>query len=133
MSLAIKRVYDPPDASDEMRVLVDRLWPRGMSKARAKIDRWEKELAPSDALRRWFGHDPAKWTGFRKRYANELKAHADEMRELVAAARRGRVTLLYAARDEEHNNAVVLVEFMKKRTRVRRAKSAAPARRTARK
>jgi uncharacterized protein YeaO (DUF488 family) len=132
MSLAIKRVYDPPESLDGIRVLVDRLWPRGLSKATAKIDRWEKELAPSDELRRWFGHDPAKWAGFRKRYAGELKAHADAMRELRAAARRGRVTLLYAARDEEHNNAVVLAELMKKRKGVRRAKSAAPARRKSR-
>jgi uncharacterized protein YeaO (DUF488 family) len=119
MSLAIKRVYEPPSASDGMRVLVDRLWPRGLSKAKAKIDRWEKDLAPSDELRRWFGHETARWAEFRKRYRDELKSQADALRELRAAARRGRVTLLYAAHDEEHNNAVVLAELLKKRSNKR--------------
>ena len=129
MSLAIKRVYDPPESSDGVRVLVDRLWPRGLTKAKAKIDRWEKQLAPSDELRRWFGHDPAKWSGFRKRYAHELGANSELVRQLAAGARRGRVTLLYAARDEEHNNAVVLAALLKARPRPRRA---TPARRRAR-
>ena len=133
MSVTIKRVYEPPESSDGVRVLVDRLWPRGLSKAKAKIDRWVKELAPSDDLRRWFGHDPAKWAEFRKRYKVELKAHSDAVRALGAAARRGRLTLLYAAHDEQHNNAVVLAEFLRKRPRVRRPrpKTASPKRRTA--
>src|SRR4051794_3074618 len=122
MSLAIKRVYDPPDASDGTRVLVDRLWPRGLSKDKAKVDRWEKDLAPSDELRRWFGHDPAKWAEFRKRYKVELNAHADAIKALAGSARGGRLTLLYAARDENHNNAVVLGEVLKKPPRLRRSK-----------
>jgi uncharacterized protein YeaO (DUF488 family) len=119
MSVTIKRVYDPPVPSDGVRVLVDRLWPRGLSKAKAKIDRWEKDLAPSDGLRRWFGHDPAKWADFRKRYSQELRASAKHVRQLGTETRRGRVTLLYAARDERHNNAVVLAEVLKKRLRRR--------------
>jgi uncharacterized protein YeaO (DUF488 family) len=129
MSVRIKRIYEPPDASDGTRVLVDRLWPRGLARAKAKVDRWEKELAPSDELRRWFGHDPAKWAEFRKRYRAELSALTGLVRELaVVAGGRGRLTLLYAARDERHNNAVVLAEVLKKRKRVSRAKSSAPAR-----
>jgi uncharacterized protein YeaO (DUF488 family) len=130
MSLTIKRVYEPPDASDGVRVLVDRLWPRGLSKDKAKVDRWMKELAPSDALRRWFGHDPAKWADFRKRYQAELRAGSELVKALAAATQRGRVTLLYAARDEQHNNAVVLADFIKKkRPRARRPKAAPPGRR----
>ena len=129
MSLAIKRVYDPPEASDGVRVLVDRLWPRGLAKDKAKVDRWMKELAPSDALRKWFGHDPAKWAEFRKRYAVELRDSRELIKELAATARRGRVTLVYAARDEQHNNAVVLADVIKKRPRGRRPKAAPPGRR----
>jgi uncharacterized protein YeaO (DUF488 family) len=133
MSVTIKRVYEPPAASDGTRVLVDRLWPRGLSKDKATIDRWEKDLAPSDELRRWFGHEPAKWAEFRKRYRAELKAHAGLVRELAGtAAGRRHLTLLYAARDEQHNNAVVLAELLKKHTDVRRAKPSAPARRKTR-
>lgn len=130
MSVTIKRVYGPPDASDGTRVLVDRLWPRGLAKAGAKIDRWAKELAPSDGLRRWFGHDPAKWAEFRKRYRAELRASGTLVRDLagVAAGRR-RLTLLYAAKDERHNNAVVLAELLKKRKPARRPKPPASARR----
>ena len=133
MTFAMKRVYDAPAASDGYRVLVDRLWPRGLSKAKAKIDRWAKELAPSDELRRWFGHDAANWAEFRKRYRAELKANAGIVRELGGvAAGRARLTLLYAARDKRHNNAVVLAELLKKRKRVRRAKASAPGRRKTR-
>jgi uncharacterized protein YeaO (DUF488 family) len=113
MPVSIKRVYDPPEASDGRRVLVDRLWPRGLAKAKARVDHWAKDLAPSAALRRWFGHDPAKWPEFRRRYRAELRAHADAVAELARGARRGRVTLLYAASDERHNNAVVLAERMR--------------------
>ena len=133
MSVTIKRVFESPAASDGTRVLVDRLWPRGLSKAKAKIDRWAKELAPSHELRRWFGHDPARWAEFRKRYWAELKANAGLVRELAGvAAGRARLTLLYAARDERHNNAVVLAEMLKKRNGARRAKASAPARRKTR-
>jgi uncharacterized protein YeaO (DUF488 family) len=112
MPVTVKRVYDPPDAADGVRVLVDRLWPRGLAKDKAKIDRWAKELAPSDALRRWFGHDPAKWGEFRKKYLAELRGNSESVREISAQARRRQVTLLYAARDELHNNAVVLAKHL---------------------
>jgi uncharacterized protein YeaO (DUF488 family) len=133
MSVTIKRVYEPPDASDGTRVLVDRLWPRGLAKDKAKIDRWAKELSPSDELRRWFGHDPARWAEFQKRYRAELKASGGLVRELASlAGGRERLTLLYAAKDEQHNNAVVLAELLTKRQRVRRAEPPAPARRKTR-
>jgi len=108
----IKRVYDPPAASDGRRVLVDRLWPRGLSKEQAAVDLWAKEVAPSDGLRRWFGHDPQKWGEFRSRYLDELEGAAERVRELRALAREGVLTLVYAAKDEEHNNAVVLKEIL---------------------
>ena len=110
----LKRVYEAPSPRDGARVLVDRLWPRGLSKAKAKIDRWMKEIAPSDGLRKWFGHDPAKWGEFRKRYRAELKSNRERVDELARFARRGSVTLLYAAHDEEHNNAAVLLEFLRR-------------------
>jgi uncharacterized protein YeaO (DUF488 family) len=104
----IKRAYDPPAPDDGVRVLVDRLWPRGLKRQEAKIDLWLKDIAPSADLRRWFGHDPAKWPGFQERYQAELAGNSalDELRALVR--QRKRVTLLFAARDVEHNNAVVL-------------------------
>ncbi|MBS0525423.1 MAG: DUF488 family protein [Proteobacteria bacterium] len=106
--IKIKRAYLPAARSDGTRILIDRLWPRGLKKSEAAIDRWLKELAPSTALRRWFGHDPARWQEFRRRYAAELH----EQREPLAAIRRlalgGTVTLVFAARDERHNDAVVL-------------------------
>ena len=108
MSIAVKRVYEPAAPSDGHRVLVDRLWPRGLTKEDAALDEWTKELAPSPALRKWFGHDPARWEGFRHRYASELDAAAEYWRPLATQASRRRVTLLYGARDEEHNNAVAL-------------------------
>ena len=123
----VKRIYGPAASGDGFRVLVDRIWPRGIKKSDAAIDLWLKEVAPSTELRRWFGHDPAKWSGFRKRYAHELGANSELVRQLAAGARRGRVTLLYAARDEEHNNAVVLAALLKARPR-----RATPARRRAR-
>ncbi len=107
-----KRVYEGPDPHDGMRVLVDRLWPRGVSKERASVDRWEKEIAPSDELRRWFGHEPEKWQEFRKRYLVELEGKRELVEELASAARGQRVTLLFAASDQEHNNAVVLKELI---------------------
>jgi len=107
-NLRLKRAYEPADESDGLRILVDRLWPRGVSKARARIDRWLKEVAPSAELRTWFGHDPARWDEFRNRYLVELNAHREQIEELRRLARSGRVTLVYSARDEQHNDAVVL-------------------------
>lgn len=111
MSVMLKRVYDLPAKSDGKRVLVDRLWPRGLSKARAKIDFWLKEVAPTTELRQWFGHDPEKWSGFEKRYRAELKSNP-AMTELRALSRQGNITLVYAARDQAHNEAVVLKEIL---------------------
>ena len=109
--IRLKRAYDPPAPADGARILVDRLWPRGLSKERAQVDLWLKEIAPSAELRRWFGHDPAKWAEFRKRYDAEL-ANNPSLEELRALIRRDRrVTLLFGARDVEHNNAVVLREL----------------------
>ncbi len=113
--IRIKRIYDPPAPDDGRRVLVDRLWPRGVAKDQARIDEWLKEMAPSDALRKWFGHDPARWEEFRKRYREELKSHGELLEQLRAEGHKGTVTLLFAAKDAEHNNAVVLKEMLEKR------------------
>ncbi|MGY0505341.1 DUF488 domain-containing protein [Luteimonas sp. e5] len=110
--VVIKRIYEAPAASDGQRVLVDRLWPRGVSKARAKLDAWLKAIAPSDELRDWFGHDPEKWDEARRRYFAELDANAEAVAELRAMLAKGRVTLLYAARDTQHNNAQALLEYL---------------------
>jgi uncharacterized protein YeaO (DUF488 family) len=112
MSIAVKRVYEPPAKSDGYRVLVDRLWPRGLKKDDAPLDLWAKELAPSTSLRQWFGHDPARWEGFRQRYAGELDKHAEYWHPLAERAAKHPVTLLYGARDEEHNNAVVMKAYL---------------------
>lgn len=111
MGIALKRAYESPAASDGTRVLVDRLWPRGLSKARASIDLWLKDVAPSTALRKWFGHDPGKWPEFRKRYRAELQGNP-ALSELASLAREGDITLVYAARDPLHNDAVVLREIL---------------------
>ena len=108
----LKRAYEPPADSDGARVLVDRLWPRGVSKAEAKLDLWLKEIAPSTELRKWFGHDPARWSEFQRRYRGELKQRPDEIAELQRLAERGPVTLIYSAHDERHNDAVVLRDFL---------------------
>jgi len=110
--VSIKRVYDPPAAADGTRVLVDRLWPRGLAKDKAKIDRWLREVAPSDELRRWFGHDPARWQEFCRRYAAEIDLRPDALDELAAICRAGPATLLFAAHDAEHNNAVALAALL---------------------
>lgn len=107
-AIQLKRVYEKPSRDDGLRVLVDRLWPRGLRKTEAAADLWLKEAAPSPALRRWYGHDPRRWRGFRKRYRAELAHRADAMRVLKDLRRRGKLTLLFAARDEAHNHAVVL-------------------------
>ncbi|MCC6714203.1 MAG: DUF488 domain-containing protein [Gammaproteobacteria bacterium] len=108
----VKRVYEPPDPRDGTRVLVDRLWPRGISSDEAAADLWLKDAAPSDALRRWFGHDPVRWTSFRRKYRAELAGRAEVLRLLDELRRRGPVTLLFGARDTERNNAVVLSEVL---------------------
>jgi uncharacterized protein YeaO (DUF488 family) len=121
MSIEIKRVYEAPSDDDGARVLVDRLWPRGLSKDKAHVDLWLKDAAPSNELRRWFGHDPERWPEFRERYQAELAADGaalDEIRRLEAE--RGRVTLCYAAHDEAHNNAVVLRELLSAKAARRR-------------
>ena len=115
--IRLKRAYEPALPSDGWRVLVERLWPRGLSKAKLRLDDWNKEVAPSAELRRWFGHDPIRWTEFRRRYFEELRANEDAWRPLLADARRGRVTLVYAARDVEHNGAVALKAFLDRRLR----------------
>ena len=108
----IKRIYDPPAPEDGSRILVDRLWPRGVAKEAARIDEWLKEVAPSDGLRRWFSHDPARWEEFRECYLAELQEQRNIVERLRAEAKKGTVTLLFAARDTEHNNAVVLKEML---------------------
>jgi uncharacterized protein YeaO (DUF488 family) len=108
----LKRAYLPAAAADGARILVDRLWPRGITKSTAAIDLWIKDVAPSTALRKWFAHDPARWPAFRRRYAAELRGHRDELGELRALARRKTVTLVFAARDERHNDAVVLRDVL---------------------
>jgi uncharacterized protein YeaO (DUF488 family) len=107
-----RRVYDPPEPGDGTRFLVERLWPRGMKKEELPLDGWLKDAAPSDELRRWFSHDPAKWDEFRRRYYAELEGKPDVLQPLREAARQGNVTLLYSARDTEHNNAVALKEYL---------------------
>ena len=106
----IKRAYEPPSPRDGTRVLVDRLWPRGVKKANAGISQWMKEIAPSDELRKWFGHDPARWDEFRRRYKAELTQKRELVGQLRDLARKGPLTLVYAAHDEVHNQAVVLRE-----------------------
>jgi uncharacterized protein YeaO (DUF488 family) len=112
--IQVKRVYQEPSARDGMRILVDRLWPRGVKKDAAHIQEWRKDLAPSDALRRWFKHDPVKWSQFRKRYRKELSGgnNMEELRRLAGIAKRKRITLVYGAADEQHNQAVVLKELL---------------------
>lgn len=108
----LKRVYEPPSPEDGVRVLIDRLWPRGVRKADAAVERWMKDVAPSTELRRWFGHDPERWQEFRRRYTGELRGRSLELDELRELARQRTVTLLFGARDEEHNDAVVLREVL---------------------
>jgi uncharacterized protein YeaO (DUF488 family) len=106
--IKLKRAYEAPADGDGIRVLVERLWPRGLGKQRAAVDLWLDEVAPSHELRRWFGHDPVKWPEFRRRYREELQAHADELEQLRRLSADGPVTFVYGARDTEHNSAVVL-------------------------
>ena len=117
MPIDLKRAYDPPATGDGRRVLVDRVWPRGIAKDDLQIDAWLKDLAPSTELRKWFGHDPAKWDEFRKRYARELEQRTETLEELLEKARAGRVTLIFSAKDAQHNNAVALREHLERRLR----------------
>lgn len=111
MSIALKRVYEPPDISDGKRILVDRLWPRALDKTGAKIDLWLRDVAPSTELRKWFNHDPKKWEDFKKRYRNELRQNP-AFDQLKFTAKNENITLVYAARDKQHNNAVALKEIL---------------------
>ena len=113
--IQVRRAYDPPMPSDGRRVLVDRMWPRGLSKEAACLDAWVKEVAPSDSLRRWFGHDPAKWSSFVSRYHQELNENPAALAALAEELRGSRVTFVYAAKDEAHNNAVALKDFVVRR------------------
>jgi uncharacterized protein YeaO (DUF488 family) len=114
MDIRLKRAYEPASASDGYRVLVDRLWPRGVSKQQAKLDEWAKELAPSRRLREWFGHEPSRFPEFRRRYIDELRADAPRLKELRRRARVRTLTLVYSAHDSEHNDAVVLAEVLRR-------------------
>ena len=112
-ALTVKRIYEPAAPDDGQRVLVDRIWPRGVRKEDAALTLWLKDIAPSDELRKWFGHEPARWAEFRKRYAVELDGKGEAVNELRGLLRKGRVTLLYGAHDEAHNNAVALAGYMR--------------------
>jgi uncharacterized protein YeaO (DUF488 family) len=112
MKVQIKRVYDELSETDGKRILVDRLWPRGVSKAKAKVDLWLKAIAPSTPLRQWFGHDPGKWEEFKKRYKDELDHNSEAVAQLRALMAKEKVTLVYGAKDQEHNDAVVLQEYL---------------------
>lgn len=114
-NLRIKRIYEPAAKSDGARILVDRVWPRGITKEDAALTLWLKEIAPSTALRKWFGHDPARWADFQRRYRTELDANSEAVERLDACLRSGTVTLLYGARDTEHNQAVALATYLRDR------------------
>jgi uncharacterized protein YeaO (DUF488 family) len=113
MSIILKRIYEEPSRTDGYRVLVDRLWPRGVSKNEAALDEWMKEISPTDELRKWFHSDRSRWSEFRRRYLSELKNHRDALRRLAQRARNQRVTLLFSATDKERNNAVVVKQYLK--------------------
>lgn len=115
LTIAVKRAYEPAAAGDGCRVLVDRIWPRGVSKEDAAVDAWVKEVGPSTALRKWFGHEPAKWPEFKRRYFAELAERAAEVDAVLAACDGPRLTLVFGAKDEAHNNAVALKEYLEQR------------------
>jgi uncharacterized protein YeaO (DUF488 family) len=110
MNIKMKRVYEKPDKEDGKRILVDRLWPRGLSKEKASVDLWLKDIAPSTELRKWFDHDPEKWEEFQKRYLHELKENSEPVQTLKQELKKRKVTLLFGAKDEEHNQAIVILE-----------------------
>jgi len=124
MTIQLKRAYEEPKCADGMRILVDRLWPRGLTKEKAAIDIWLKDIAPSAELRKWFGHDPKKWRGFCSRYRTELKQRGDQLQLIKSKAKGGPVTLIYGARDREHNEAVVLKQLLMKSGRLHRVEGA---------
>jgi uncharacterized protein YeaO (DUF488 family) len=111
-NVMLKRAYEPPATGDGTRILIDRLWPRGITKERAAIHQWMKAISPSTELRKWFGHDPARWDEFRRRYAQEVHKNSDLLEQLRSLARQGPITLVYSARDEKHNDAVELRELI---------------------
>ena len=115
--IKLKRAYDPVSHTDGIRLLVERLWPRGLSKATLQLHAWPKDVGPSTALRKWFGHDPEKWLLFRMRYFRELDSRPEAWRPIVSAARRGTVTLVYSSHDEHHNNAVALKDYVRAKMR----------------
>ena len=113
--IKIKRIYDAPTPDDGIRILVDRLWPRGVSKEKAKVDLWLKEIAPNNELRKWYGHDPKKWAEFRKRYFSNLDTKRELVNQIVQKTKEGDVTLLYSSKEEKLNNAVALKEYISKK------------------
>ena len=115
MSIQFKRAYDPPAESDGVRILVDRLWPRGVSKEKAQIDYWIKEVAPSTELRKWFNHDEDKWSEFKRRYARELDSQPEAVNRLIQIVEKGNATFIFSAKDEKHNKAIALKEYLAKR------------------
>lgn len=117
MQIWLKRAYEEPSPQDGQRVLVDRFWPRGVGKEEARLDAWLRDVAPSDELRTWFGHDPDRWEEFKERYFAELDERPEAVRELAERAEAGRLTLVYGARDEKRNNAVALREYLESRSR----------------
>src|SRR5512135_2901215 len=110
--IKIKRIYDPASPDDGKRIYVDRLWPRGMKKEEVKMDEWLKEISPSDDLRKWFGHDPSKYAEFKRRYRKELEKHSEVLERIRKEGRKETVTLLFSAKDAEHNNATVMKEIL---------------------
>jgi uncharacterized protein YeaO (DUF488 family) len=123
LSVRVKRAYEPASPGDGYRVLIDRLWPRGVSREQARLDAWDKDLAPSPELREWFGHEPGRFEEFRRRYIEELRPQRPRLTELRRRAREGTLTLVYSARDTEHNDAVVLAEVVRRGLRSRRSSS----------
>jgi uncharacterized protein YeaO (DUF488 family) len=115
MNIQIKRVYEEPSKEDGKRILIDRLWPRGLTKEKASIDLWIKEIAPTTELRKWFGHEEDKWDGFKKRYKQELQKNFESVEQLIQELKSGMVTLVYGAKDTEHNDAVVLKEYIEQK------------------
>ena len=115
MGILLKRAYDPPAESDGFRVLVDRVWPRGVGKDALKLDQWLKDIAPSTGLRKWFGHDPEKWEAFRERYFRELDSQNEQVTFLKQKAGKGNLTLVFAAKDPQHNNAVALKQYLERK------------------
>jgi uncharacterized protein YeaO (DUF488 family) len=113
--IKIKRIYDAPSDDDGSRILVDRLWPRGLSKEKARVDLWLKEIAPSNELRKWYAHDPKKWAEFRKKYFNDLDTKRELVNQIVQKMKEGDVSLLYSSKEEKINNAVALKEYIEKR------------------